>query len=129
LELPYTLPQDSTLFLLLRESSPAIWIKKLDWIAAHGGLALLNAHPDYMAFDTAASHHLTYPVSHYKDLLIHCTTRYSGAMWIATPRELVSPEQRSLGAAEQSPKLQTPNSKLPLSASPPLRPSDLDRPR
>ena len=27
LELPYTLPQDSTLFLLLRESSPAIWIK------------------------------------------------------------------------------------------------------
>src|SRR5450432_614278 len=28
-ELPYTLPQDSTLFLLLRENSPGMWKKKL----------------------------------------------------------------------------------------------------
>ena len=33
IELPYTLPQDSTLFLLLREPTPEIWIRKLDWIA------------------------------------------------------------------------------------------------
>ncbi|MBC7999552.1 MAG: prolyl oligopeptidase family serine peptidase, partial [Leptolyngbya sp.] len=31
-ELSYTLPQDSTLFLLLRETTPAIWKLKLDWI-------------------------------------------------------------------------------------------------
>src|SRR5262249_31825902 len=35
-ELPYTLPQDSTLFLLLQETSVDIWKTKLDWIAQRG---------------------------------------------------------------------------------------------
>src|SRR5260370_15609527 len=47
-ELPYTLPQDSTLFLLLREKTPDIWMRKLDWIADHGGMDLILTHPDYM---------------------------------------------------------------------------------
>src|SRR5206468_12805979 len=34
-ELPSTLPQDSTLFILLRETTPDIWMRKLDWIAEH----------------------------------------------------------------------------------------------
>ena len=50
-ELPYTLPQDSTLFLVLREPNPQIWLSKLDWIAEHGGMALLNVHPDYIRFE------------------------------------------------------------------------------
>src|SRR5262245_14369721 len=50
-ELPYTLPQDSTLFLLLNERGIDVWKRKLDWVAAHGGLALINVHPDYMDFD------------------------------------------------------------------------------
>ena len=50
-ELPYTLPQDSTLFLLLKEKTNEIWKTKLDWIAQHGGMALLDTHPDYMRFD------------------------------------------------------------------------------
>jgi hypothetical protein len=45
-ELPYTLPQDFTLFLLLNETSVDIWVQKLDWIAEHGGMALVNVHPD-----------------------------------------------------------------------------------
>ena len=49
-ELPYTLPQDSTLFLLLRERHPDIWLQKLDWIARQGGMALLPIHPDYVSF-------------------------------------------------------------------------------
>jgi hypothetical protein len=49
-ELPYTLPQDSTLFVLLREETPEIWLRKLDWIAEHGGMALVDVHPDYMDF-------------------------------------------------------------------------------
>ncbi len=32
-ELPYTLPQDSTLFLLFGEPGPDIWLRKLDWVA------------------------------------------------------------------------------------------------
>ena len=42
IELPYTLPQDSTLFLVLREKTIEIWKRKLDWIAEHGGMALVN---------------------------------------------------------------------------------------
>ena len=49
-ELPYTLPQDSTLFLVLGEKTNDIWKRKLDWVARHGGLALVNVHPDYTAF-------------------------------------------------------------------------------
>ena len=49
-ELPYTLPQDFTLFIILREESIDIWKKKLAWIAENGGMALLNTHPDYMSF-------------------------------------------------------------------------------
>src|SRR5208283_1150115 len=41
-ELPYTLPQDSTLFLVLRERTPEIWLRKLDWIVQHGGMALVD---------------------------------------------------------------------------------------
>ena len=50
-ELPYTLPQDSTLFLVLGESTIDVWTKKLDWISSRGGMALVNVHPDYVSFD------------------------------------------------------------------------------
>ena len=46
MELPYTLPQDSTMFNVLQETSPDIWKKKLDWIAQRGGMVLVNVHPD-----------------------------------------------------------------------------------
>ena len=36
-ELPYTLVQDSTLLLFLREKTIAIWKKKLDWVAENPG--------------------------------------------------------------------------------------------
>ncbi len=85
LELPYTLPQDSTLFLVLRESSPAIWLQKLDWIAEHGGMALVNVHPDYIRFDDARSDR-TYPANHYVALLDHVRQRYAGQFWHATPK-------------------------------------------
>ena len=41
-ELPYTMAQDSTLFLILREKGIELWKRKLDWIAEHQGMALLN---------------------------------------------------------------------------------------
>ncbi len=48
--MPYTLVQDFNLFIVLRESTNAIWKRKLAWIAERGGMALLDTHPDYMAF-------------------------------------------------------------------------------
>jgi hypothetical protein len=44
-ELPYTLPQDFTLFTVMREKDIDIWKKKLDWIVEKGGMALLITHP------------------------------------------------------------------------------------
>jgi hypothetical protein len=47
-ELPYTLPQDFTLFTVMREKDIDIWKKKLDWIVEKGGMALLITHPVYL---------------------------------------------------------------------------------
>ena len=44
-ELPYTLAQDSTLFLLLQSQTADIWTRKLDWVAQHGGMALVTYIP------------------------------------------------------------------------------------
>lgn len=87
LELPYTLPQDSTLFLVLQETSAEIWLRKLDWIARHGGMALVNVHPDYLCFDGSPTER-TYPVSHYIRLLEYVQKRYAGEFWQPLPREL-----------------------------------------
>ena len=86
-ELPYTLPQDSTLFLLLNEPSIDVWVRKLDWVAAHGGMVLLITHPDYIGFNGQKrvgeySHQL------YRDLLEYVTQRYSDQCWLALPKEV-----------------------------------------
>lgn len=47
LELPYTLPQDSTMFNILGERSPRIWSEKTAFIRKHHGMALMLVHPDY----------------------------------------------------------------------------------
>lgn len=84
-EVPYTLPQDFTLFVLLQEKTPEIWLRKLDWIAQYGGMALVDVHPDYLCFDDARVGSTEYPVSHYKSFLDYVSHRYSGAFWNATP--------------------------------------------
>lgn len=87
-ELPYTLPQDSTLFLLLGEQTADIWLRKLDWIAEHGGLALVNIHPDYMDFRRSDFAQYRYPASLVGELLEYVTRRYVGEFWNPLPREL-----------------------------------------
>src|SRR4029453_17514035 len=89
-ELPYTLPQDSTLFLVLRESTPEIWMRKLDWIAQHGGMVLLDVHPDYMSFDGSPQTTTEYPVALYREFLDYVKTRYAGEYWHALPKEVAA---------------------------------------
>jgi glycosyltransferase involved in cell wall biosynthesis len=86
-ELPYTLPQDFTLFVVLREPSIEIWKKKLDWVAEQGGMALLNTHPDYMCFEGANGKD-EFPVKHYEEFLSYIREKYEGAYWSANPREV-----------------------------------------
>src|SRR5688500_10444704 len=100
-ELPYTLPQDSTLFLLLEETDCTIWKRKLDWIAEKGGMALLNVHPDYLSF-TGQRTSTMYPSASYRDFLAYAAEKYSAAMHSALPRSaaaLVTPMLQSYSAA------------------------------
>lgn len=88
IELPYTLPQDHCLFIILREKDNNIWKHKLDWIAKNGGMALLNTHPDYMNFEETPCSLEQYPVKYYIDLLEYIKTNYSGQYWHVLPYEL-----------------------------------------
>lgn len=47
-ELPYTLLQDYTLTAVLGETTPRMWLQKVEFIEKYQGMALLNAHPDYL---------------------------------------------------------------------------------
>jgi hypothetical protein len=49
-ELPITLPQDHTLFEILRVGDQ-IWHEKADVLRRRGGMALLDTHPDYLLDD------------------------------------------------------------------------------
>ena len=73
-ELPITLPQDHTLFVILRRTGAGTWIDKCEAIRAAGGMALLITHPDYA--DPPA-------VRAYRELL----DRYAGdaTAWRARP--------------------------------------------
>jgi hypothetical protein len=87
IELPYTLPQDSTLFILLQEKTIDVWTKKLEWIAAQGGMAMVNVHPDYINFDGRMSTS-EYSAELYESFLKHVVSRYSNICWFALPREI-----------------------------------------
>lgn len=88
LELPYTLPQDSTLFLLLRQTSIEVWERKLEWLVNRGALVLLNTHPDYMAFGERVGPR-QYPAALYAQLLRHFKDpSYADRLWHVLPRRV-----------------------------------------
>jgi len=95
--LPYTLPQDFTMFILFREKDIGIWKEKLRWIAEQGGMALLITHPDYMNFD-GDPHFDEYHSELYRDLLIHIKTEYQGEYCHLLPREMASFWNKSVGS-------------------------------
>ncbi|BCG45578.1 hypothetical protein GEOBRER4_n0335 [Citrifermentans bremense] len=87
--LPYTLPQDFTMFILFREKGIDIWKEKLRWIAEHGGMALLITHPDYMSFNGCRQFD-EYPCELYRELLEHIRTEYQGEYCHFLPYEIAS---------------------------------------
>jgi hypothetical protein len=97
-ELPYTIPQDFTLFVLLKEKTIDIWKRKLDWVAENGGMALLITHPDYMNFTGRKPALEEYPADFYVEFLRFLNERYGGQYWHAVPREAASFFKRRGGA-------------------------------
>lgn len=84
-EIPYTLPQDFTLFIILQENGNKIWKQKIRWIARHGGLALLNTHPDYMCFDRRNPGKFTYDVKYYAKFLRFIRSEFKDEFYHSLP--------------------------------------------
>jgi hypothetical protein len=78
LELPITMPQDHTLFEILREGSIRRWVQKSEWLADNHGLINVLVHPDYLLSDRRL--HL------YERLLAHLVELSGG--WHVLPREV-----------------------------------------
>ena len=47
-ELPLTMAQDHTLFVILRRHGAEAWVQKAELLRARGGMALIDTHPDYL---------------------------------------------------------------------------------
>jgi peptidoglycan/xylan/chitin deacetylase (PgdA/CDA1 family) len=89
-EIPYTLPQDFTLFVLMREQDVGLWVKKLDWLAGAGGMVLVVTHPDYMNFNNGRLQADEYPADRYEAFLNYLQHRYAGQYWHVLPREMAA---------------------------------------
>lgn len=87
-EMPYTLPQDHLLYIILREKNINIWKKKLDWIVEQGGMALLNTHPDYMNFGNTEMKREEYPSQFYAEFLEYVINKYKDQYWHVLPGEV-----------------------------------------
>jgi peptidoglycan/xylan/chitin deacetylase (PgdA/CDA1 family) len=79
-ELPYTLPQDHTLFVALKERDGRIWRQKLAYLRALHGMALVITHPDYL--DSPER------IEIYRRFLEEA--REMADMWHALPRDVAS---------------------------------------
>ncbi len=87
-ELPYTLPQDFTLFILMRQKNIDIWKQKLAWIVEKEGMVLLNTHPDYMSFNNKKMDIEEYPIRYYKEFLEYIKFVYKGQFWHVLPNHM-----------------------------------------
>jgi len=77
-ELPITLPQDHTLFVILGHSDGRVWAEKIDYVRSQGGMALMLTHPDYLSHNGL--------VDAYRSLLQRF--RSDSSAWRALPREV-----------------------------------------
>jgi len=79
-ELPITLPQDHTVFTILRQNDESMWLEKTEELRRRGGLALLITHPDYMLDEPPRAAYARY---------LHALENDKTA-WSALPREVSS---------------------------------------
>lgn len=79
-ELPITLPQDHTLWEILRDRSIRRWVEKAEWIVRHHGLVNLIVHPDYVVDENRLALY---------DRFLAWLAEHSGG-WHALPREVAA---------------------------------------
>jgi len=77
-ELPLTMPQDFTLFVILGAEDERTWVEKAELLRNRGGMVLLDTHPDYLLQE-----HI---LAAYRRLLERLAPDAAG--WQALPREV-----------------------------------------
>ncbi|MDP9491768.1 MAG: hypothetical protein M3P42_06150 [Actinomycetota bacterium] len=77
-ELPVTVPQDHTVFVILRRPDEALWAEKARFLRSRGGMVLVLTHPDYMLDESR--------LAAYRRFLAEFAADESG--WKALPREV-----------------------------------------
>jgi len=102
IELPYTLVQDFTMFVLLAEKTIDLWKRKAAWVAQCGGMVLVNVHPDYINFADRKGERDEFPVSLYEQFLMHMRQPYKDTYWQALPCEVARFWKSLPGAAARS---------------------------
>lgn len=78
IELPITLAQDHTVFTILQSPDAEVWLRKVEFLRAHDGMALVLTHPDY-AHDARLAHGYRAILERYRD---------DNTAWHALPREV-----------------------------------------
>jgi hypothetical protein len=78
-EMPYTLPQDITLFVILQHEDTRVWEHKIEWIAANGGMAS-GPRPTSIRWSSSASSWPAYNGSTAGNSGMPCRGR-----WLDTP--------------------------------------------
>ncbi len=96
-ELPYTLPQDHTVFIVLNHRDATLWKRKTEWLIRNHGVVLLVTHPDYLDRPER--------LNIYADFL-HFLTNQDGG-WHLLPRELAAFWHEHWGRADRSNLRQT----------------------
>jgi hypothetical protein len=79
-ELPITLPQDHTLFVILRKAGASTWIDKARQLRERSGMALLLTHPDYLTQPTIAEAYVSFLAEFHGD----------ESAWRALPRDVAA---------------------------------------
>jgi len=98
IELPYTLPQDHTLFTLLREDSVDTWLTMMDAIEARYGLIHSLSHPDPGYLGESRNRAL------YAEFLDAVAVR--AGLWRALPRDVASWWRRREAAEPSDPDVE-----------------------
>ena len=102
-ELPYTLAQDFTLFVLMRKNDTDAWKKKLDWLAEKGGMALVTIHPDYMNFGDVPQRFDESPAGLFFGFLEYIRENYPDQYWNPLPKDLAEFWREKFEAKRQIP--------------------------
>lgn len=88
LELPYTLPQDNTIFNILNRQDIKIWKDKIAFIEKYQGMALVIVHPDYFHFIDTPRKSDQYSFNLYEGFLRFMNAKKN--YWHALPSEVAN---------------------------------------